>query len=337
MSIEYEPLFPLLADYWETPFVDLPEKFKARVIGYKIKGNPNYDIKPKDQENYPIWSEIYATRYEGDFFIHWDDLDSDTRRQQVAQIDDRNNPDSFARTMMELSIFIGSEQDGFQGELETMISNAKSNNKSSVVVKLKELSKELALIENADSHRIFSDISLWRKLQLFNKKLPSMKEEAKGKSDYDLVLALDDFAMRIAGILEIDRARVSDDDLALINAEVTQPITPCFIPPSDSACDTPKNDYHADVIPGKLPWTDAGKLTVEAAWEIEKETGARTTASIVMARLQMWANEKPNNHPVLIRVIPHGVVWATKKKREEKNYRIEHCGIHLANWYESRI
>lgn len=88
---------------------------------------------------------------------------------------------------------------------------------------------------------------------------------------------------------------------------------------------------------GKMPRTEVGKLTVKAAWEMECETGERTTADIVMARLQAWANARPNNHPALIKVIPHGVVWATKKERKEKKYMIEDCGKHLADWYKSRI
>lgn len=92
-----------------------------------------------------------------------------------------------------------------------------------------------------------------------------------------------------------------------------------------------------DEPPGKMARTEAGKLTIEAAWEIECETGKKTTADIVMDRLQMWANAKPNNHPALIKSIPHGVVWATKKDRKEKNYMIEHCGNHLAEWYKSCI
>lgn len=89
--------------------------------------------------------------------------------------------------------------------------------------------------------------------------------------------------------------------------------------------------------PGKMPRTEVGQLTVEAAWEIECESGERTTADIVMNRLQMWANAKPNNHPALVKSIPYGVVWATKKERKEKNYMIDHCGTHLTEWYKSRI
>jgi len=92
-----------------------------------------------------------------------------------------------------------------------------------------------------------------------------------------------------------------------------------------------------DKPPGEMPRIEAGQLTIEAAWEIECETGEKTTSDIVIARLQMWANEKPNNHPALIKSIPHGVVWVTKKDRKEKKYMIEHCGNHLAKWYKSRI
>lgn len=92
-----------------------------------------------------------------------------------------------------------------------------------------------------------------------------------------------------------------------------------------------------DSPPGKMPRTETGKLAVEAAWEIECETGGKTSADIVMVTLQAWANAKPNNHPALVKSIPHGVVWATKKERKEKNYMIEDCGRHLADWYKSRI
>jgi hypothetical protein len=101
--------------------------------------------------------------------------------------------------------------------------------------------------------------------------------------------------------------------------------------------DVNANIKASDELPGKMPRTETGKLTVEAAWEIECETRNKTTSDIVMTRLQQWAQAIPNNHPALIKVIPHGVVWATKKDRKEKKYMIEDCGKHLANWYKSRI
>jgi len=238
MSKDYIPLFPLLADYWDKPLAELPEELRVRVkkreaiedkthvIGYKPKMDANGDLIPNADGSYPAWEEEYATRYEGDFILSWDELKTvERRKEMVIQIDDHNDPNSIANTVTELVMYLGTD-DGLQGELGVMIGNARSKGQSSVAVTLKELSDELAVIVNADNHRSVSDSSPWRKLYLFSKKLPAMKDAAKGRNDYDLALALDDVSKQIERILDIDRERVGDDVVAAIDAEDTQRVTP---------------------------------------------------------------------------------------------------------------
>jgi hypothetical protein len=230
MGNDYERLFPLLADYWDKSLAELPDALRVRVkqreaiedkrhvIGSKPRMDAHGDLIPNEDGSYPAWEEEYATRYEGDFLVHWESLTSEQRRQQVVQIDDHNDPNSITNTVTELVMYLGTD-DGFPSELGTMISNAQSKGQSSVVVTLKELSEELAVIVNADIHRSVSDSSLWRELSRFSKKLPAMNEAIKGTSDYFAIKeALGIVAMRIESILNIDRARIGDD--------VTQRVTP---------------------------------------------------------------------------------------------------------------
>ena len=89
-------------------------------------------------------------------------------------------------------------------------------------------------------------------------------------------------------------------------------------------------------LPGKLPRTAAGELAVEAAWEIECETGRAATDKAVMARLQEWAID--GTKPETLLSADKGkreVQWRTLKGRA-KVYDIEACGKTLKAWLKTR-
>lgn len=88
-------------------------------------------------------------------------------------------------------------------------------------------------------------------------------------------------------------------------------------------------------IPGKLPNTAIGKLAVRVAWEIECEKGRKATANEVISKLQEKVADKPAKSHVLLKSVPHGVVWVTSKNRE-KTYDIDACGKTLKAWWQSR-
>ncbi len=88
-----------------------------------------------------------------------------------------------------------------------------------------------------------------------------------------------------------------------------------------------------DLAPGKLPKTAIGKLAVEAAWEIERETVKIASALAVMERLRAWVEKREGD--CLTGKTKHGVTWMTTKF-VEKTYDLEACRKTLKTWHESR-
>ena len=328
MSKEYKPLHSLLAKYWDKPLAKMPKKLQARV-------------KPL------FWKTT------------WDEADIKKRQDVIRDNDVLFDETQEFNTWHQLFLYAKNKsEDGLDdGVLHCIIEDAKNNGNADVACILKDqIAKPLAeLLDDKISpfpHWPNTDPLLWRNLYRFSRTLPAMRDAAKKDKDYAVVIALDDVSANLEHILDIDRNRVGDEVKAAYEAEKTQQAAIDHDRVGDevvaaykaektqqAAPDAAKdaNSKAHDEPPGKLPRTEAGQLTIEAAWEIECETGEKTTSGIVMARLQMWANAKPNNHPALIKSIPHGVAWVTKKDRKEKKYMIEHCGNHLAKWYKRRI
>lgn len=84
-------------------------------------------------------------------------------------------------------------------------------------------------------------------------------------------------------------------------------------------------------MPGKMPRTAIGKLTIKAAWKIECETGKRATPKLTIEMLQAWVETEPE----LVESIPHGVKWETTKGKD-KPFDIEACSKALEKWNTSR-
>ena len=89
-------------------------------------------------------------------------------------------------------------------------------------------------------------------------------------------------------------------------------------------------------IEGKMPRTAIGKLAVQAAWDIEKETKRRATYKQVMTKLQEWADAGANPD-CLIKSdkVNKSVKWSTNKT-VEKNFTSEACSETLRVWNKSR-
>jgi len=77
------------------------------------------------------------------------------------------------------------------------------------------------------------------------------------------------------------------------------------------------------------------KKSLEAAWEIECETGARATAKEVIALLKIWVTSPSRSDDVLMGVTLNGVLWRTAKQ-ENKEYDRAACSVTLRQWFERR-
>ena len=101
-----------------------------------------------------------------------------------------------------------------------------------------------------------------------------------------------------------------------------------------TASDTSPN---GEEIPGKMPRTAIGKLAIDAAWKIERETGKRATGKLVIERLQSWVDHRDNPNAVteLTEKIPNGVMWVTSAGLK-KRYDIGTCQKTLENWNKTR-
>jgi hypothetical protein len=85
--------------------------------------------------------------------------------------------------------------------------------------------------------------------------------------------------------------------------------------------------------PGKMPKVAIRKLTIEAAWGIEVETGRTATASAVIERLHKWVDDRKEG--CLISKTKHGVTWMTTKC-VDKPYDLEACRKTLKDWHKTR-
>ena len=90
-------------------------------------------------------------------------------------------------------------------------------------------------------------------------------------------------------------------------------------------------------IPGKIPKTAASRIAVEAAWELERETGHRPTARKVIERMAQWV-ESGDKHPdILIGYKPEkrAIIWRTTASKE-KEFDVNACSKALQRWHKSR-
>ncbi len=106
----------------------------------------------------------------------------------------------------------------------------------------------------------------------------------------------------------------------------------------NSASGTMKGRKNAKstAIPGKVPKVACGKLAIQAAWEIEQETGRAAPCADVMAKLQQWATD--GTYPeTLKRPVKEkrAVEWLTQDGTA-KIYDTEACGKALKTWHKSR-
>lgn len=86
--------------------------------------------------------------------------------------------------------------------------------------------------------------------------------------------------------------------------------------------------------PGKLPKIAIGKLAIQAAWEIECETGRRATADAVINRLRSWSESGDDGF--LHSKSKFGVIWVPKRRNIQKEYTLDACGKALEIWFKSR-
>jgi len=90
-------------------------------------------------------------------------------------------------------------------------------------------------------------------------------------------------------------------------------------------------------IPGKVPKTGASRVAVEAAWELERETGHRPTARNVIERMAQWV-ESGDKHPdILISYKPEkrAIIWLTTTSKENE-FDVNACSKALLRWHKSR-
>ena len=97
---KHDPLSLLLANYWDKPLSELPEKLRARVslqkekrlVGLRPKYDASGELECDAEVHYPVWVEVYAEHETGDWIIDWDALSPKQRQMRASQIDDRHDP-----------------------------------------------------------------------------------------------------------------------------------------------------------------------------------------------------------------------------------------------------
>lgn len=90
-------------------------------------------------------------------------------------------------------------------------------------------------------------------------------------------------------------------------------------------------------IPGKIPPTGASRVAVEAAWELERESGRRPDARKVIERMARWV-ESGDKHPdILIAYIreKRAIIWLTTASKE-REFDVNACSKALYRWHQSR-
>ena len=90
-------------------------------------------------------------------------------------------------------------------------------------------------------------------------------------------------------------------------------------------------------IPGKIPKTGASRVAVEAAWELERESGRRPDARKVIERMAQWV-ESGDKHPDILidyRREKRAIIWHTTASKE-KEFDDKACSKALYRWHQSR-
>jgi hypothetical protein len=330
----YLPLYPLVNGYWDKPLAVMPQALRCRV---------------------------------GKVVPSWDDIDDSyghsqvaTRQERVKLYDIQRDPTEERETFFALDGYLhgGIHLGHFlRGQLQDRINEAISNSVESVADVLREdIFLPLEKIRSeVGIHWQDPKPQLWVALCKFREiKLHVLIDKAKYEKNECLITELGYVSAYIKKILNLDRDRV--DSLGEIvsewKANARAQASPAFVKLEEVISEKPtsmhvledgrpcvvkielKREIDDEELPGKMPRTAVGKLAIKAAWQIECETGRKTSSDKVMERLHDWA--KKGSEGELIRPFSNGVVWITKKERKEKNYWITDCGRHLDNWYQSR-
>ena len=90
-------------------------------------------------------------------------------------------------------------------------------------------------------------------------------------------------------------------------------------------------------IPGKIPKTGASRVAVEAAWELERESGRRPDARKVIERMAQWV-ESGDKHPDILIAYSRekrAIIWHTTASKE-KEFDDNACSKALYRWHQSR-
>lgn len=95
-------------------------------------------------------------------------------------------------------------------------------------------------------------------------------------------------------------------------------------------------EHDSTSIPGDMPKTRNRILAVQAAWEIECETGRAALRDDVMERLQLWADD--GKHPDVLLGSDkknRAVIWITARGTQ-KSFDRDACAKALRQWNNSR-
>ena len=90
-------------------------------------------------------------------------------------------------------------------------------------------------------------------------------------------------------------------------------------------------------IPGKIPPTGASRVAVEAAWELERESGRRPDARKVIERMAQWV-ESGDKHPDILIAYSRekrAIIWLTTASKE-REFDVNACSKALCRWHQSR-
>jgi len=359
----YIPLYPLLNGYWNKPLAEMPQTLQLRVEKIVPSWDDNCCLSLIEHDSAQLTiPQVRVQLY---------DMQRDHTQERETYIAlEGYIRGGYAPEYYPLGQYVPYGEKFKRGQLPDRIDKANSNGMASVVdalhvdvaLPLEKICREVGI------HWSCTEPRLWKALCKFREMtLPALLDKAKCEKNNDLVTELGYVSTYIYRILNLERHHV--DPMGEIESEwkanAAAQASPVFVRLKETNTEkhTQKqvregdckigSELEADVVeqvvpaivivantkandepPGKMPRTGAGKLAVKAAWQIECETGRETTDQKVMGVLQKWATN--GDEWELIKSIPHGVIWATKKDRKEKRYMIESCGKHLSDWYDSR-
>lgn len=359
----YIPLYPLLNGYWNKMLSDMPQTLRHRVEKAVPGWNDIYYLRAIgcDLSNFTI-PQARVRLY---------DIQRDHTQERKTYIAlEGYIRGGYSPTGYPLGKFVPDGEYFRRGQLPERIDNAISHGMASVADAMRD---DVALplekiCSEVGTHWPCAEPLLWEALCKFREMtLPGLIVKATWEANEDLISELDYVSTYIYRILNLERHNVDPVgkiesrwkghaveqpqlDLVKLKKNSMENHTLQQVWNGDRKIESEWEGYVAEQAApaigvvanikasddprGKMPRTAAGMLTVKAAWQIECMTGRKTTDQKVMELLQKWATNGDEGE--LIKSIPHGVIWVTKKGRKEKPYMIEHCGKHLANWYESR-